>query len=543
MLYREISRVLGRYFLYLAAILLIPLSVSFLYEFLIEKKIYFQTPATFAFLEAIGISLFASLFFRYLSRKSVGRLYRKESILLVALIWFFTAGIGALPFMLTKVIENPVDAYFESMSGLTTTGATIIHPKAYTDGKEIPLTVQNPLEPVVQYTFYGTVPPLIDPATGVVLKTGVEALGKPLLFWRAFLQWLGGMGIVVLFIAVLPALAMGGKFLFESEMAGPTKEGMTPRIKETAGLLWKIYLFLTFAQIGLLVFTNPQMPFFDAATISFSTISTGGFAVRNNGLDAYHTFHTEWIIALFMLLGSLNFTLYFHMLKGKIYRLYEPEFFFYLLTLIGSCALMSWGLWNTPKFGSNEYFTFTEALSTGSFQAISSQTSTGFSVANYDLWPFACQILMIILMFVGGMSGSTTGGIKIIRYTILIRLIKNKIESLFRPEAVRCLKVGEKEIPDKMGMTVLIFFCIVIATTIFGTYLLVLDNIDPITSMGTIACMLNNTGLSIGGIGSTGSFAFLSDFSKIVSIFSMALGRLEYFTLLVLFVPEFWRNR
>lgn len=543
MLYKEISRVLGRYFLYLSAILLIPLFVSVLYEFVIDKHIYFQTPATFAFLESIGVCLFASLIFRYFGRGAVGNLYRKESILLVALIWFITAAIGALPFLFTKVLESPVDAYFESMSGLTTTGASIIHPKAYSNGIEVPIVAPNPLDPAIQYTFYGTVPPLCDPATGAVLKVGIEALGKPLLFWRSFLQWLGGMGIVLLFIAVFPALAMGGKLLYETEMTGPSKEGMTPRIKETASLLWKIYLALTFAQIGLLTFTNPHMSFFDATTISFGTISTGGFSVRNDGLASYHTFHTEWIIALFMLVGSLNFTLYFHMLRGKVYRLYEPEFLFYMISIILSCALMSWGLWGTPKFGSSNVFSFSEALGAGSFQAISSQTSTGFSLANYDLWPFSCQLLMILLMYIGAMSGSTTGGVKIIRYAIILRLIKNKIESLFRPEAVRCLKIGEKEISDKTAMTVLIFFCIVILFTAFGTYLLVLDNHDPMTAMGTIACMFNNTGLSIGGIGSAGSFAFLSNFSKIVSILAMAFGRLEYFSLVVLFVPAFWRNR
>lgn len=543
MLYREISRVLGRYFLYLAAILLVPLFVAFLYEFVIEKKIYFETPASFAFLESIGICLLGSLLFRFFGKKGVGRLYRKESILLVGLIWFLTAAVGSLPFIFTKTLENPIDAYFESMSGLTTTGATIIHPKSYSHGAEIAIQASNPLDPAIQYKFYGTVPPLRDPATGAVLKVGIEALGKPLLFWRSFLQWLGGMGIVLLFIAVLPALAMGGKFLYESEMTGPSKEGMTPRIKETASLLWKIYLVLTCAQIGLLIFTNPHMSFFDATTLSFGTISTGGFTVRNDGLESYHLFHTEWIIVLFMLAGSLNFTLYFHMLRGKVYRLYDPEFLYYIGSLILGTALMSWGLWGTPKFGTGGLFSFGEALGFGSFQAISAQTSTGFSVANYDLWPFSCQLLMIILMFIGGMSGSTTGGVKIIRYAILFRLVKNKIESLFRPEAVRCLKIGEKEISDRIGITVLIFFCIVILMTMLGTYLLVLDNLDPMTAIGTVACMFNNTGLSIGGIGSSGSFAFLSSFSKIVSILAMAFGRLEYFSLLVLFVPAFWRNK
>ncbi len=184
-----------------------------------------------------------------------------------------------------------------------------------------------------------------------------------------------------------------------------------------------------------------------------------------------------------------------------------------------------------------------EAISYGAFQAISAQSSTGFSLVNYDLWPFAAQLVMVILMYIGGMSGSTTGGIKIIRYAIILKAIKHKIETLFRPEAVRALKVGEREISDKTAMTVLTFFCIAILMAVAGAYLLVVNHCDPQTAIGTISCMINNTGLPFGGIGSMGSFAFLPSFSKIVCIFWMMLGRLEYFTLLVLLTPAFWRKR
>ncbi len=536
MSYAEISRVLSRYFLYLAGILLIPFAVAVAYEFYIDKTIYFATPASFAFLETIGICLLSSKLFQWWGRKAKGTLYRKEGILLVVSIWFFTAAIGSCPFLITKTIQNPIDAYFESMSGLTTTGATILYPKQYDGDIEVSAVVQNPLDSSLQYTFYGTIQPLKNLETGEIEKIGIEALGKPLLFWRSFMQWLGGMGIVVLFIAVLPALAMGGKFLYENEMPGLSKEGMTPRIKETASLLWKIYLGLTLLQVLLLKSTNALMPTFDAFTLSFATISTGGFTVTNNGLLSYTNSATYWIIAIFMIAGSINFTLYFHGLKGKFYRFYEPEFFLYLLILAGGCLLMSFPLW----YGDNSW---SDSLKQGSFMAISAQTSTGFSLLSYDVWPFVCQLLMMILMFIGGMSGSTTGGIKVIRYFIVLKLIKNKIESLFRPEVVRVLKVGEKEIAPKIATTVLIFFCIVIFLVILGTYLLVLDNHDLVTAISTISCMINNTGLGLGGVGSEESFAFLSPFSKIVCIFWMALGRLEYLSILVLLVPAFWRKK
>ncbi len=538
----EISRTLGRYFYYLSAILLIPLLFAVVDEFFIEKTTHFS--ATVAFLETIAVALACGLFFAWKGKKAKRTLYRKESILIVVLIWFLTAAVGACPFLFTGTLKNPLDAYFESMSGFTTTGVTILYPKQYdVTGAEIPALVRHPLDPSMVYTFYGTIAPLKDPVTGEIVKTGVEALGKPLLFWRTFMEWLGGMGIVVLFIAVLPALAMGGKFLYENEVQGLSKEGMTPRIKETASMLWKIYLGLTLLQTALLMLTNTSISFFDAITLAFSTISTGGFTVSNHGLEAFPNSVTYWIISIFMILGSFNFTLYFHCLKGKLYRLFEPEFYLYLLMLIGGSLLMTLNLYRTPHFGTAKLFTFGEAIQHGSFMAISAQTSTGFSLTTYDMWPFACQILMVLLMFIGGMSGSTTGGIKVIRYAIILKALKNKIETLFKPEIVRTIKIGEREITPKTTLTVLTFFSIVILFFALGTYLLILDHQDPLTSIGIISCMINNTGLNLGGLGITGSYAFLPIFSKIICIFWMILGRLEYFSLLVILAPSFWRRQ
>lgn len=339
---------------------------------------------------------------------------------------------------------------------------------------------------------------------------------------------------------------MGGRFLFEAEVAGPTKEGMTPRIKETAGFLWKIYLGLTILQIILLMATNPSMSFFDAINVSFTTISTGGFSIRNEGIAAYHSFSTETIILIFMILGSLNFTFYLHCIRGKIYRVYEPEFFSFLLTLLIASLLMSALLYHTPKilFSQGDgTFSFAEALRFGSFQAVSAQTTTGFAIGNYHLWPLSTQLLLLILMFFGGMSGSTAGGIKMIRHLILVRVIKHKIESIFRPNAVRVLKIGKREIGDKMGITVFVFFAIMVVFAVLGTFLMVVDGIDTQTAMGLVSSMVNNAGLSFFASGPTQSCTFLSDYSKILSIVWMALGRLEFFVLLVLFVPAFWRER
>lgn len=548
MLYREIFRFLGRYLTYFTLILLLPLAVAVFYEFFQDPANHPQLYSSFAFGATMAVSLALASTFLYFGKNATGNFHRRESIFMVALIWIITAGISALPFLFSGTLQNPVDAFFEAMSGLTTTGSTIFHPKAFDPetGKELLLSIQSRTDAKTVYSFFGTIQPVIDPATGNVIATGVEAVGKALLFWRSFLQWLGGMGIVVLFITILPALSMGGRFLFEAEMPGPNKDAMTPRIKETASLLWKIYLGLTAAQIILLLLTNPSLPFFDALTLTFSTISTGGFSIHNDGLTSYHSISLEWIVVIFMVLGSINFSLYFHCLRGKIYRIYEPEFFTFLFSLLFSSLLMTWVLWESPKilFKAGEgIFTLTEALRYGTFQAISSQTSTGFAIANYDLWPSACQVLMLILLFVGGMSDSTAGGIKIARHCILFRVITHKIESIFRPHAVRCLKIGNREISDRTAITVLVFFAILIIFAVIGTFLLVIDGIDPQTAMGLIASMINNAGVSFNGAGPTESCAFLSNFSKVVSIIWMMFGRLEFFVLLVLLVPAFWREK
>jgi len=538
MLFREISRFFGRYLTYFTLILCIPFSIAILEEFFLHPDA--GKSNTIAFAGAMGVSLLLASFYFYFGKHATGNFHRRESILIVALVWLLTPAISALPFWFSGALHNPVDAYFEAMSGLTTTGATVFHPKAYD-----PQTGQEILIHMQSYQFYGTVAPLTDPQTGI-LKTGVEAIGKALLFWRSFLQWIGGMGIVVLFITILPALSMGGRFLFEAEVTGPTKEGMTPRIKETASLLWRIYLGLTALQIVLLMTTDSSINFFDAMNLSFSTISTGGFSIHNEGIAAYHSLSTEMIVLIFMIFGSLNFTLYFHCIRGKIYRIYEPEFFAFLFSLLIGSLLMTLFLFHTPKIlfaASQGAFSFSEALRYGAFQAVSAQTSTGFAIADYDLWPMASQVLILILMFFGGMSGSTAGGIKMIRHLILFRVIKHKIESIFRPDAVRCLKIGKREITDKTAITVFVFFAILIVFAVFGTFLMVLDGVDSQTAMTLVASMINNNGLSFYAAGPTESCAFLSNFSKIISIVWMALGRLEFFVLLVLLVPAFWKGR
>ncbi len=543
----QILQILSKYLFYLCIALCLPLALAGYYEFFTDPLLHPQPPSTLAFLGTLCCCLALALLFRRMGGKISAPLYRREGILLVVLIWLITSFISALPFYFSHTLR-PLDAYFEALSGLTTTGATMMSPKAYhpQTGLEVPIHMTNAHIPDKTYTYWGTIAPIRDPDTGLILHSGVEAVNKALLFWRSLLQWLGGMGIVVIFLTVLPALGVGGKFLYQMEMTGPIKDEIRPRIQETASQLWKLYLSLTLVEIGLLLWTNRQMPLFDAVCISLSNISTGGFSVRNESIASYHSSATEWVILIFMILGSINFSLYFHALRFKFFRVYVPDFFLFLGTALAGCLAVSLFLIGKTYIGLDGQiglYTFSDAIREGSFQALSAQTTTGFVSANYDQWPFASQMFMLLLMFIGGMSGSTAGGIKTSRFYILYKIILHRLESIYRPDSVRRLRVGNTDIDDKNALTVLTFFCIVAFFAVLGTISLVLDGIDPETSLGLITCFMNNAGMAFRAAGPTGSFAFLSPFSKILALVWMLLGRLEFYIVLLLFLPSFWRNR
>lgn len=528
------AKVISTYLFYLSALLSIPLALAGYYQLFPDA--HPQPHSTLAFLLTLLLSLSLATLLRFLGHNTKDSLYRRESILIVVFIWIITALLSSLPFSLSKTL-SPLDAYFEAMSGLTTTGSTMLSPKAYdpATGTEIPIHLTNPHVPGKTYTYYGTIPPIRDPETNLILHTGIEAVSKALLLWRSLLQWVGGMGIIVIFLTVLPALGVGGKFLYQLETTGPIKDEISPRIKETSSHLWKLYTFFTLLCVALLVWTNPTIPFFDALCTALSTISTGGFSVRNDSIASYNSASTEGVIIAFMILGSINFSLYFHILRFKFFRIYVPDFFLFLSTAaLGVIAVSSFLI---PEFG------ITEAFRQGSFQALSMQTTTGFFSSNYDRWPFAPQMFMLLLMFIGGMSGSTAGGIKTSRFYIAYKILLHRLESIFRPDSVRKLYIGKTEVDDKNALTVLSFFCIVALFTIIGTISLVLDGIDPETSFGLIACLLNNVGIAFRAAGPTESLGFLSPLSKLLATFWMLLGRLEFFVVLLLFLPTFWKNR
>ncbi len=535
MLYRDICKTLSFYMWILVIPLSIPFFIGAYCEWIVGPEVYPQPPAAFAFLLTIGTTVLVGALFWLIGRNRTGHLFRREALLLVLLVYLLTPAIGALPFLFNGTFSNPLDGYFESVSGITTTGATVMQAKKIDPQTkaERPIKVSFVTGAKTTYTYNGTISPVIDPKTHEVLS-GLDAVSPALLFWRSLMQWMGGGGIIVLFVAILPALGVGGKILFQTEVTGPSKESMMPQIKETASKLWKIYLGLTICQIILLMVTNDAISLFDAVTISFSTISTGGFTGQNNGIATFNSAYTDWIIVLFMILGSISFSIYFFCMRGKFNRLRDPELRLFLLIILFAVIVATWQL-----LGS---YPFWKAFQFGTFQVISAQTSTGFSTANYDIWPFSVQVLMLILFYVGGMAGSTAGGIKVVRHQTFFRIMLNKIESIYRPDAVRTYRLGNTIIDNRTATTVLCYFMVTASLAIMGTFLLVLDGVDPETGLSTVSCMLNNVGIAFRMGGPTESFAFLSNWGKILSCFWMIAGRLEYFAVLIAFVPAFWRT-
>lgn len=544
MIYKNIFNLLGRYLFYFAFLFLAPLTVALFYE-------HFSGPYTgpasaLAFVKSLLICLLLSAILCWLSRGSKSGFHRKESILVVVLIWVLSPAVSSLPFLLSRTLENPVQAYFECVSGFTTTGSSIISKKNYnSSGQELKTSLTIPGRIPTTYSFKGNIEPWRSP-DGKVLAEGVEAISRGILFWRSFIQWIGGLGIVVLVILVLPTLGIGGKRLASSETSNATDTALTPRVVETAVALWKIYLFFTLAQILLLKATNGEMPWFDAVTITFSTLSTGGFSVRNASVGFYENPTTEWIVILFMIIGSISFSLWFYVFKGKIYKALQKELFLFLGIIAVFCLVGTYFLTGMPQQALSgthlEPFSLGEAFRAISFQFASAISSSGFSTSNFDIWPYPVQAMLILLMCLGGMVGSTAGGIKILRSYILFKTAQFKVESFFRPETVRVLSTNNRSISAENSSKALTFFLIYTALAALATTLLIFDGVDLETAFGLVICNINNSGFSFAAFGPMESCAFLSNFGLLLCAFLMIAGRLEIFVLFTILTPAFWRK-
>lgn len=417
---------------------------------------------------------------------------RREGFLIAALAWFAASLFGAIPYLIYGVFSNPVDAWFESVAGFTTTGATVL--------------------------------------------INIEDLPKGMLFWRSLSQWLGGMGIIVLAIAILPRLAVGGMQLMGLEAPGPTTEKITPRIAETAKKLWGIYVLLSIVLVIFLLFAG--MPFFDSLLQSLSTLSTGGFSPKNLSVGSYNSPVIDIIITVFMFIAGMNFVLLYWSLRGNFKKLTKnSEFRFYLLINLIVIVVVSLELWTTI------YPSFLEALRYGSFQVVSISTGSGFSTANYDIWPSFSKWFILLLMFLGGCAGSTTGSVKIIRIMVLFKKGFQELQKIIYPNAIIPIRVNSKPIGDEVISSITSFFLIYVFIFLVSTLVvLAAEDLPILTAISACAASLGNVGPGLGQVGPIGNYSDLTSFTKLTLTFLMIIGRLELFTILVIFTPIFWRR-
>lgn len=454
----------------------------------------------FPFLQSISLTFGFGLLFTVLTWRSKLRLTPKEGFAIVTLAWLIMTVFGALPFYFTRFHSfefSYTDAYFETMSGLTTTGASIL--------------------------------------------TDIESLPRGLLLWRSLTHWIGGMGIIVLFLAILPALGAGGFQLFRAEIPGPMKDKISPKIANTAKTLWAIYV--GFSMICFTTYQMLGMDWFDAACHTFGTIATGGFSTKNASIAHWNSWEIDCAVTVFMFLSGCNFMLYLHIIRGKWkipWRNSELRLFVWMI--FASTVLLTIMVYFNPA---SEPTTMLNALRRVCFQVVSLITSTGFATDDYNLWPHLCQVILLLLMCTGACAGSTGGGIKVFRIFIIIKIGLREIAQLLQPRAVLPLQMDGQSIGDRLLRVVLGFVCLYFL--IGGFFTVVIVGIEgssySILSLVSICIScLSNIGPGLDSFGPMENYAGLSDISKWCLVFMMLLGRLELYSVLVLFHHSIWKK-
>jgi trk system potassium uptake protein TrkH len=465
-------------------------SLAMLFPLLIAL-VFGEYKMAFVFGVTTGAGIAAAVLAFILGRKPAFNFNPQEGILLVCLGWFSACFLAAVPYYLSGYFPGFSDALFESASGLTTTGSTIL--------------------------------------------PDVEILPYSLHFWRGMTHWLGGMGIVVLTVGLIPLLGVGGFQLLKAETTGPVKEKFTPKVTNTAKILWFIYCALT-AILALLLFAG-GMSWFDAIFHAFSTMATGGFSTRNNSIAAFNSPYIEWVCIVFMIIAGFNFTLIYRLIQGKFRDIINnDEAKAYFAIILASALII--GVLILPQTGSVE-----KSLRRAFFDIASVATSTGLMTEDHNLWPPLAQLIVFILLFVGGCSGSTSGGIKVIRHVVLIKQAKNEIGRLLYPSGVFSLqldkKPGEKHVVYNVaGFCFLYFLLICLGTLLMSTS----TEAGIFNSINASAISLGNIGLGLGRLTSGSIFYEAPNYVKWGFSLLMIVGRLELFTVLLLFMPGFWRR-
>ncbi|MBT8137411.1 MAG: TrkH family potassium uptake protein [Gammaproteobacteria bacterium] len=480
---RVVQRVIG--------ILLMIFSTTMLPALLVS--IFYADHEHMAFIGGFAITALSGLILWFPARNATDDLRLRDGFLVVAGFWIVLGLAGAVPFILADQLDmQPVDAIFESISGLTTTGATVL--------------------------------------------TGLDLLPESILYYRQQLQWLGGMGIIVLAVAVLPMLGVGGMQLYRAETPGPVKDTkLTPRITETAKALWYIYVGITV--VCILAYAAAGMTIFDAIGHGFSTVAIGGFSTHDASMAYFESPLIEMIAVVFMFIAGINFSLHFVAWRKAtiVNYLRDPEFRAFV-TVLGTLTALT----TIYLMATGYYPTITESFTKAIFQAVSIGTTTGFTTADYSAWPGSLPVALILASFIGGCAGSTGGGMKVIRWLLVFKQGMREVRQLVHPSATIPVKVGSKAVSERVIGAVWGFFAVYII--LFGVMMLLLmvTGLDQVTAFSAVAATLNNLGPGMGDV--AGNFASVGPLAKIVSIAAMLLGRLEIFTLFVLFTPTFWNR-
>jgi len=459
----------------------------------------YSEPDLAGHLKSSAICVLIGLPVWFFTRKSRS-LNSKDGFAIVTLAWILVALAGAQPFYLTGTIPNFTDAWFESMSGVTTTGASII----------------GNIE---------TLPNLVN---------GIESLPHGVLFWRSFIQWIGGMGIIVFTIAILPLLGVGGVQLFKAEVPGPVADKIRPRVREAAKILWMVYVGFTFVQVLLLGLAG--MPWFDSVCHALTTMPTGGFSTQNASIAAYSNPLIHYIIIFFMFVAGVNFTLHFRAITGNYkVHLKDYEFRVYLSIICIATLLIFFNISSANSDWSHNSFLISL------FQSLAILTGTGYANADYELWPFFSQHLLLIIMFFGAMGGSTSGGMKIARIILLIKYAATETRRMLHARAIIPIRIGDRFISDEVVRNTLGFSLIYLSIFVLTAFVLTAFNLDLLSAIGASASAIGNVGPAFGAFGPTDSYALLHPIGKWMLTICMLLGRLEIFTIMVLFSRTFWK--
>jgi len=476
--FRVILNVLGTVIKFLGISLLVPLLVA----------LYYNEPESVrVFLISSILTMLTGILLEYRYRSEF-ELHHRESFVIVAMGWFSVALFGAVPYLLSGI--SPIDSLFESMAGFTTTGSTIL--------------------------------------------TDIESYSRSFLFWRSMTQWLGGMGIIVLVIAILPRLAIAGRQMFNSEAPGPIKDKLKPRLKDTAQILWGVYVTFTVLEIILLKFAG--MSLYDAVVHSFSTMATGGFSPNNESIAGFANIFIEAIIIFFMFVAGANFSLMYRTLRIDVKSIFkDKEFQGYLSIILLSTVVISFELWNWGE-------TLVDSVRYAIFQVVAVMTTTGFASTDFNVWPESAKMILLLLMFVGGSAGSTGGAMKVIRVMLLVKFGLREIHKSIHPKLVKPIRIGENIIPDEVMQAVLSFFVLYLIVFVLSTFVLSVLGLDLITSISASATTIGNVGPGFNLIGPMANFSTIPVFGKIVLMLNMWIGRLEVLTVLILFVPSFWKK-